>query len=300
VNAVAALRARAYAKVNLALEVLGRREDGYHEIVSVVQTISLHDVVECWPGSAIDVRTEPPIVEPSENLVARAAELLAREVGRRVGAEILVRKRIPLAAGLGGGSSDAATTLRLLDRLWETRLGRSALSRLAATLGSDVPLFLVGGAVLIRGRGELVEPIAAPSPFWLALACPSRESYPCWPPAEKTGALYAALRADDRSDGARTLAFADRLRAGRSPLDEQLTNAFDRPADAVYPGFPDLRQRLAEAAGAPLRLTGAGPSLFALFATRPEAVAAARRMARLGVPGHVARNVGRSRIRIDS
>jgi 4-diphosphocytidyl-2-C-methyl-D-erythritol kinase len=290
VNAVAALRARAYAKVNLALEVLGRREDGYHEIVSVVQMISLHDVVECSPASAIDVRTEPPVVEPSENLVTRAAELLAREVGRPVGAEILVRKRIPLAAGLGGGSSDAATALLLLDRLWDIRLGRAELVRLAARLGSDVPFFLTGGAALVRGRGELVRPLPSPARFWLALACP------LCPLPNKTRALYEALGPGDLGDGARTLVFAHHLRAGGSPAGEQLPNAFDRPADAVYPDFADLRCRLARAAGAPLRLTGAGPSLFALFATRPEAVAAGRRMARLGVPCHVACSVRGSRI----
>ena len=279
----AVLRARAYAKVNLSLEVLGRREDGYHEIVSLVQTISLHDLLEGAPARGIDVQTKPPLVDPAENLVTRAAELLAAVAGRPVGADILIRKRIPLAAGLGGGSSDAATALRLLDRLWATDLPPDALARLAARLGSDVPLFLVGGTVLIRGRGEKVEPLAALAPFWLALACP-----PC-PQANKTRTLYSALGPDDWSDGCRTLELADRLAAGASVGDAPLPNAFDRAASETYPGFPDLRRRLTAAAGRSLHLTGAGPGLFALFETRSAAAAAVRRMAQLGVPCHLAR-----------
>lgn len=281
------LRARAYAKLNLSLEVLGRREDGYHEIVSLVQTISLYDLVECAPARGIDVQTEPRLVEPAENLVTRAAELLAAVAGRSVGADILIRKRIPLAAGLGGGSSDAATALRLLDRFWATDLPPDELARLAGRLGSDVPLFLVGGTVLIRGRGEQVESLAVPAPFWLALACPSS------PQPDKTRALYSALGPEDWSDGRRTLEHAERLASGASPIDAPFPNAFDRVATDVYPDFADLRRRLTAAAGRPLQLTGAGPSLFALFETRSAAAAAVRRMAQLGVRCHLARRVGR-------
>lgn len=280
------LRVQAYAKVNLTLEVLGRRDDGYHEIVSVVQTISLHDVIECSPAATLRVRTEPPVVDPAENLVTRAAELLAAETGRPSGAEILVRKRIPLAAGLGGGSSDAAAALLLLDRLWGTGLGCDDLFRLAARVGSDVALFLAGDTVLVRGRGDLVRSLPSPPRVWLALACP-----PC-PLADKTRALYAALRREDWSDGRQALDLANRLGPNRPLVGERLVNAFERVADAVYPGFADLRRRLAEAAGAPLYLTGAGPSLFALFLTRARAAAAARRMAGLGVPCHVASSAG--------
>lgn len=285
-----ALSAPAYAKVNLGLEVLGRRADGYHEIVSVVQTISLHDIVECSPARGLTVTTEPPVVDPKDNIVTRAAELLAREAGRPATAALLVRKRIPLAAGLGGGSSDAAAALRLLDQLWAAGLGERDLLRLADQIGADVALFLLGGAVFVRGRGERVEPIPPPPTFWLALACP-----PC-PLPDKTRALYAELRQTDWTDGHRTQNLAERLGRGDLPLAESFPNAFDRAAQVAYPGFADLRRRLAAAAGTPLQLTGAGPSLFARFAARDEADAAVRRMARLGVPCHVAQSVGRSRI----
>jgi 4-diphosphocytidyl-2-C-methyl-D-erythritol kinase len=286
------LRVRAYAKVNLSLEVVGRRDDGFHELVSVVQTISLHDLVECAAAPTLQVATVPPLVAPDENLARRAAELLARETGRTPAAMLRIHKRIPVAAGLGGGSSDAAASLRLLDRLWATRRGQDTLVRLGAKLGSDVPLFLVGGTALMRGRGERIEPLRSVPPSWLALATPP-------PPAslaDKTRALYRALSSEDWGDGRQTLELADALRSGESAVGRRWPNSFDRAAASIYPGFAELRKRLADAARAPVQLSGAGPSLFALFASRAEAAAAAARMARLGVRTHVARSAARARI----
>jgi 4-diphosphocytidyl-2-C-methyl-D-erythritol kinase len=282
------LRIPAYAKVNLALEILGRRDDGFHEIVSVTQTISLHDTLEASDAHGLRVEMAPPVVSAGENLVARAASLLASTVGRQPLARIGVRKRIPLAAGLGGGSSDAAAALRLLDRLWRANLPAEKLGALAATLGSDVSLFLPGGTALIRGRGEIVEPLPAAPTVWLALACPAFDV------PDKTRALYQSLDPADWTDGRATRQLATMIRGGRSILAADLINTFDRPASRVYPGFADLRARLADAAGAPLHLTGAGPSLFALFATRTDAEAGARRMRRVGnVPVFVTRAVPR-------
>ena len=285
------LRASAYAKVNLGLEVLGRRPDGFHEIVSVTQTISLHDTIEASVDDALTVEMDPPLVPDEDNLVRRAASLLASTTNRPPAARILVRKRIPLAAGLGGGSSDAATTLRLLDRLWQTQLRWPQITAIAAELGSDVSLFLaLGGTCLIRGRGEIVEPLPRAATVWLALACPTYNS------PDKTRALYRALDPSDWSDSRVTLALADRLRAGNWLVGADLVNAFDRAAAAVYPGFVELRAALAAAADVPVHLTGAGPSLFALFATRPDAESAAERMRRADVPVFVTRIVEPGRI----
>ena len=288
------LRTRAYAKVNLALEILGRRDDGFHELVSVVQTISLHDVVECATATTPSVRIEPPVVDAAENLAAAAVELLASECNRASNAEVTIRKRIPLAAGLGGGSSDAAATLRLLDRVWGTRLGRDRLAAVAARLGSDVPLFLFGGAAMIEGRGERVRPLSNAPPLWLALATPAVEL------ADKTRRLYQALRPGDWTNGGRARALAAGIEAGAGSLSvaRGSPNAFDRAAAALYPDFAQLRERLASAAGAPLQLSGAGPTLFTVWGTREDAAAAAHRMRRLGVACQVARSVsGLPRIR---
>jgi 4-diphosphocytidyl-2-C-methyl-D-erythritol kinase len=279
------LRLRAYAKINLPLEVLGRRPDGFHEIVSVTQTISLHDTIEASRADHLSVTMDPPLVSPEVNLVTRAASLLASATNLQPRASILVNKRIPVAAGLGGGSSDAAAALGLLDRLWQTELGLTRLRALAAELGSDVPLFLSGGMALISGRGEIVEPLPAPPTVWLALACPTFDV------PDKTRALYGALEPTDWTDGAATRRLAEQIRAGQPILGAPLVNTFDAAAERVYPTFADLRASLADAAGVPVHLTGAGPSLFALFASGAETREAARRMARLGLPTFAAHSI---------
>jgi 4-diphosphocytidyl-2-C-methyl-D-erythritol kinase len=182
------LRLPAYAKINLGLEILGRRDDGFHEIVSVTQTISLADTLVVTASDALSVEMTPPLVEDDDNLVRRAADLLAAHTNHLPSGRLHLAKRIPLAAGLGGGSSDAASAIRLLDRLWGTGLGAHGLGPVAAQLGSDVSLFLAGGTSLMRGRGEQVEQLPPVKPFWLVLVCP-----PVSPP-DKTRALYRSSR----------------------------------------------------------------------------------------------------------
>jgi 4-diphosphocytidyl-2-C-methyl-D-erythritol kinase len=227
----------------------------------------------------------PPLVDDDDNLVRRAAEALADHTGHPASGRLHLTKRIPLAAGLGGGSSDAASTLRLLDRLWGTKLGARGLGPVAAALGSDVSLFLTGGACLIRGRGEQVEQLPSVQPFWLVLVCPAVS------PPDKTRALYRALQPSEWSDGAATLALANSIRAGRSLPDTCLINTFDGAADRVYPRFSELRAHLQELAGQQFHLTGAGPSLFALFSEAQAARAAAARIERADIVAYVARSI---------
>ena len=155
------LRLRSYAKVNLGLEVLGTRADGYHELRTVFQAISLHDDVDLEPrADGIVVRCDHPGVPTDEtNLAHRAAAELRRFAGVTRGVAITITKRIPVAGGLGGGSSNAATVLMGLDRLWRLGLGPSGLHPLARRLGADVPFFLVGGTALGLGRGDEVYPL---------------------------------------------------------------------------------------------------------------------------------------------
>ena len=156
-----ALKLRAYAKVNLGLEVLGLRDDGYHELRTLFQTIDLHDDVVLRPRPrGVSVRCDHPLVpKDATNLAARAAEAL-RAYGRvSAGVEIEIRKRIPVGGGLGGGSSDAAAVLLGLDRAWKLGLGPDGLHRLARRLGADVPFFLLGGTALGLSRGDEVYPL---------------------------------------------------------------------------------------------------------------------------------------------
>lgn len=198
------LSAPAPAKVNLYLEVLGKRADGFHEVVNVMQTLDLADevTVSLREGASRDVslraRHEAPadasadaLPADDDNLVVRAARAVL-DAARRddVGVDVELVKRIPAGGGLAGGSSDAATTLRLVNALLDAPLGDDALVDLAASLGSDVPFFLVGGTALCTGRGEVVTPIAQPTPFDVALWIP-RWRLP-------TPRVYAALAARPR------------------------------------------------------------------------------------------------------
>jgi 4-diphosphocytidyl-2-C-methyl-D-erythritol kinase len=285
-------RLSARAKLNLGLEILGRRPDGYHEIVSVTQTISLADTVDMQPGGPFGIEMRPALVGEHENLARRAGHALALAAGIAPTGHLTVRKRIPLAAGLGGGSSDAATALRLVDRAWRTDLGDARLAEIGGTLGSDVPLFIGGATNLIQGRGEVVEPLPCPPTFWVVLVTPDGS------PPDKTRALYRALGSEDLSDGAKTVALAEAMRAGEKVRDALLVNGFDRAADRVYTSFATLRTRLADLLQRPIHLTGAGPTLFAIYARADEATAAARALRRLRLPARVANSMaGRPRIR---
>lgn len=158
-----ALRARSYAKVNLGLEVLGLRDDGYHELRTLFQTIDFHDDIVLRPlarGAGVRVTCDHPLVPcDGSNLAVRAAVDLQRYAGVDHGVEITIRKRIPVGGGLGGGSSNAATVLLALDTLWGLGLGPAGLHRLAVRLGADVPYFLVGGTALGLARGDEVYPL---------------------------------------------------------------------------------------------------------------------------------------------
>lgn len=278
---VRGVRARAYAKLNLCLEVLGRRPDGFHEIASVVQLVSLHDTIECHASESLSVDCSPEVGVPDENLATRAASALASTVGRSPGARVSITKRIPAAAGLGGGSSDAATTLRLLNVLWRQGLDSPALSRIGAGLGSDIPLFLRGGAAWIGGRGERVRRIRPLADTPIVIACPE-VAIP-----SKTARMYAALRPSDWTTGDMAMALSEQLDAGRAPDSALLFNVFDRAADVVYDGFAAIRERLVDGTGRRFHLTGAGPSLFALAADGADARRVATAIQHLNIPAHV-------------
>ena len=244
------------AKVNLTLEVLGKRPDGYHDIASVMQTISLFDTLTFSPSDEVKVATNVPELETQDNLVYRAATLLREASGVSAGAEIRLDKQIPLAAGLGGGSSDAAATLLGLDRLWGLRIGEGELKELAAQLGSDVPFFVAGGTALVGGRGERVSSVNTPPTFWLVLAFPDHRL------ENKTATAYKTLSHTDHSDGRRTADLVKRIEAGSEISHDSFFNVFDRVAVQIFPGIDGFWSILQEASGRPVHLSGAGPTLF--------------------------------------
>src|SRR5512143_2648765 len=171
-----AIRVPAFGKINLGLEVLGSRQDGYHELRTLFQTVSLHDDVTLAPRKeGIVVRCGHPLVPTDErNLAFRAATDLARFANVAAGVEITLTKRIPVAGGLGGGSSDAAAVLLGLDRVWNLELGSSGLHPLARRIGADVPFFLVGGTALGLGRGDEVYALDRQIAAHVVIVCPGR------------------------------------------------------------------------------------------------------------------------------
>jgi len=289
---VATLVYRCYAKINLTLEGLRRRADGYHELASLVHTIGLADDLHIDSANELLTRVEGLDIDPETNLVARAAQLLTSVTRVSAGAELTLTKRIPAAAGLGGGSSDAATTLVGLNTLWGTRIHLAELTQFAAELGSDVPFFVRGGAALMRGRGEDLEILPPLKAQWLVIVVPPHDVL------DKTKRLYAALEPGDFSDGRVSNAAAQRLRQHLPVVEDQLTNAFARPARLVFPGLSALWTNVEAICGRRFFLSGAGPALFALAADRADARRQVARLARLGLATHAARTVKHARASI--
>ena len=256
------MEASAYAKINLTLEVLGRREDGYHEVRTILQTIDLADTITFEESTELSVESSDPSLAGEENLVWRAADLLKRSDGHPGGARIRLEKRIPMNMGLGGGSSDAATTLLGLNTLWGLGLDPAALHGLAASLGSDVPFFLTGGTCLGTGRGDETSPLPGPPRSWVVLVCHQEDPSPAG--IGKTAHMYSLLEPGDFSDGSPTRQMVDALEDG-GPIDGLLFNGFRRASQQASPQHIQLERLLAEAGGQKVCLAGSGPALFSLF-----------------------------------
>ncbi len=259
---------RAPAKINLALEILGRRPDGFHEVASVIQAVGLYDELRVAPAEALRFACDRSALAGADNLVVRAARTLQASTGCRRGAKLLLCKGIPVAAGLGGGSSDAATALMALNQHWCLDLTLAELSRIGATLGSDVPFFLAGPTAFVSGRGERVERLPPPPPGWAVLVRPRQPL--------STAAVYGALRPDGYSDGHRARRLAAALRQGRAPdWATGLTNGLAATATRLCPAISAIRSRLHDAGARHVQVSGSGPTVFALCASET----AARRIA---------------------
>jgi 4-diphosphocytidyl-2-C-methyl-D-erythritol kinase len=276
------------AKLNWTLEVLGRRDDGYHEVRTVMQAIDLCDEVSAEAAESLTIARDPAYDVTNEaDLTRRAATALATGLGREPQAAVRVRKRIPLGAGLGGGSSDAAATLRALDALWAAGTPMERLAEVAATLGSDVAFFLHGGTALAEGRGERITPLADAPAAWLVLLVPPVAQ------DEKTKRMYSALTPADFSDGARTEALLAHLRSGRPLMSAPLCNAFERAAYDAFFGLAFFRDALLQAGASSVHVSGSGPALFAVASGEEEARAVRARVARVrrGEKVHVVRTL---------
>jgi 4-diphosphocytidyl-2-C-methyl-D-erythritol kinase len=253
------IKLQAFAKINLTLEVLAKRPDGYHEVASILQTISLADTLTFEPNERLDFYCDVPTLQSSDNLVLKAARLLQETCGCRKGAVIHLTKRIPIAAGLGSGATDAAATLVGLNRLWELHLSAEKLVGLASKLGSDVTFSLFGGTALAKGRGEEITPLPPPPELWLVLLKPAIEPVP-----GKTAQLYSRLNPSHYTSGQHTQKLFTHLNHGGNVDDSFLFNVFEQVAFDFFPTLPALRSSLLKAGARSVHLAGSGPALFAL------------------------------------
>ncbi len=253
------------AKINLTLEVLCQRPDGFHEIRSVIQTINLCDSLRFRLSHNIQFSCDNPELVVEESLVSRATSLLQQATGCSKGATIEISKRIPLASGLGGDSSDAAAIWHGLNKLWQLGLSLPELLELAPRLGSDVAFFVYGGTALVEGRGERVTPLPPLPHRWVVLMMPPVPRMP-----EKTRQLYASLKPKHYTQGQIT----DRLVAGFSAgevTSSMLFNVFDDVALDNFAGLGEYREQFLKAGASDVHLAGSGPALFTLVEDRAEA-----------------------------
>lgn len=290
------IRLIAPAKINLALEVRRRRPDGFHEVDTVMTTIDLADRVVLRPlpegtGLSVSLTGEYATgIDAEDDLSRRAAVRMAEAAGRSPDVAIEVEKRIPSPAGLGGGSSDAAAVIRGLDRLWGLRWPMARQEAVAATLGSDVPFFLHGGAARCTGRGEVVEPLRDLTPLRLLILVPPVPAL-----EGKTAKRYAALHPHDFTSGDRSRRLAARIARRAPPPTSDLVNAFERAVERSDPELVAHYARYAQAGALQLHLCGAGPAVFLFIREDARASELRRDFRALGATVFEARTLGRER-----
>ena len=263
---------KAYAKINIGLDVLRRREDGYHELKMIMQTVDICDDLSfertAQPGIVIRTDHEELPVD-GNNLIYKAADLLFQEKGITEGVKITLTKRIPIAAGLAGGSSDAAATMRGLNELFQMGYSIQELQRLGVKLGADIPYCLVGGTMLSEGIGEILTPLPTPPDCFLVVAKPDINV--------STGFVYGNLHADSLTYHPDIDGMIAALHAGSlSGITDRLGNVLETVTVKAYPVIEELKELLRSMGAVNALMSGSGPTVFGIFKERETAETAAR------------------------
>jgi len=254
------ITAKAPAKINLTLEVLGKRPDGYHEIRSVFQTIDFCDILNFNDSKDISITCDMPGWSAEKSLVSKAVKILHESADCQHGVEIKIEKRIPLSSGLGGDSSDAAVVLKNLNDFWKLKLTEERIFSLAMRLGSDVPFFLRGGTALIEGRGEIITPLPSPQNMWAVLIVPDIAITP-----GKTGRMYATLKPSHFTDGSITKNLVATLKKGNQFDPSLWFNTFENVAFDFFQGLNVYKEHLIKLGAPNVHLAGSGPVLYCVF-----------------------------------
>lgn len=269
---------RAYAKINIGLDVLRRRNDGYHEVRMIMQTVDIYDdlLFEKTKQPGIVLKTdheELPI--DGDNLVCKAAALLFREKGINEGVKITLTKRIPIAAGMAGGSSDAAAAMRGLNELFQMGYSTKELQELGVKLGADIPYCIVGGTMLSEGIGEILTPLPAPPDCFLVVAKPDINV--------STGFVYGNLRVDMLTEHPDIDGMIEALNIGSlKGITDRLGNVLETVTTKEYPVIEELKALLCNRGAQNALMSGSGPTVFGIFTDRSLAEAAAKEVRERG------------------
>ena len=261
------MKLRAYAKINIGLNVLGKRSDGYHDLETVFHEIDCFDEIELERHEKVTMTADSILVPiDGSNLCLSAAILLQKEKHVRQGVMIHLKKNIPIGAGLGGGSSDAAAVLCGLNRFWELRLSNNQLRSLAAQIGADVPFFIDGGTAYATGRGEILDSFSLPLPFWIAVVTPLIRI--------STGWAYSQLvtKRDGKASGLQTMLV--KQMSNPQKLSSIVQNDFEPLVFKTYPELSVVKEKLNEMGAFFSLMSGSGSSIYGFFENDKKALAA--------------------------
>lgn len=249
---------KAYAKINLALDVLAKREDGFHEVRMIMQSIDLADDINIKEGKFLSVMTiGADLPDSDENIAWRAAALMGGYAGKKPDVQIVINKKIPMAAGLAGGSSDAAAVIRGLANMWGLKWEPKAFAQIAAELGSDVPFCLNGGTALAYGRGEKIEALPDCPDFGIILACPDISVSTKW--------VYDNLVLDDNKRHPEVDVCLKALaEKDKNAISHSLGNVLEAVTIKEYPVISDIKNIMTIGGVKACLMSGSGPSVFGL------------------------------------
>lgn len=261
------------AKINLSIDVLGKRPDGYHEVEMILQEVDLSDIIRIEKRQrGIELGISVPYLPTDDrNMAYKAAYLFFEHTGINAGAGITLEKNIPVSAGLGGGSSNAAYVLIGLDKLFETGLSAQELKSLSARLGSDVPFFIEGGTAVCRGRGEITQSIETETMFDLLIVKPDI--------SVSTKDIYMSLDTESIKTRPLTENLIDALRANDSiTVSKHLVNVLETVTFKIYPEIKDLKVRITELGALNSLMSGSGSAVFGIFRNKYDALLAADKL----------------------
>lgn len=285
------IRMKAPAKVNLVLEITGKRRDGYHNISSIMQTIDLYDKLSFDYSPDLGFHCDEKEIDVASNLVLRAAHAIKQRCGYKGGAVITLEKKIPWNAGLGGGSSDAAVTLMALNKLWSAGFSRAELVRMSLDIGSDIAFFMYGGTCLVEGRGDVIKELPDMQRKWFILVHPAVNV-----PEAKTASLYKMAGSQQFTDGNYCTASQDVLNSTGGIEGKSLYNAFESVAFKAYEGLQVSWDIFKQTVKGSVHLAGAGPVLFAMVDDKDTAYAIADNLRAFDLKVFVASSLARNEI----